>query len=589
MAFCPHCGAEVKDTDVFCKSCGGMQGGSEPRARVDEAYPALRIRRLRRAGSQRYGRPTTGKKAQPGSPLPDGPSHPHEAPQDMEAATIISRPGFSDLEPEAYPSKGQEKEAVGGHGRGRYQALEPRGPQGEPRPGAPGPPGLRVRTGVPAKSSAKQRTGRWDKAGSGGSERDPEVEEAIIPQDVQARYAGLGQRGPHPEGDPRSPVEERSRLISPRRSDVGRKPGPASDEDDALMAEIARGYSREYLGREGWNAGAIWDSVRYTFRMAGKRAARPLAARRLRRERTARERIRQDQLTDLGELALGLRELENEPLEGFRDRFLEIQQEEEMREEELEEERRRLEDAERAFAEAERKHALQEEEEGAELAGLQDQLRPEEAAYRGALKKAQAADEDARAIAQQMDRAQSELRTLSQRPGSGQEVARLRARVDRWSSERDALLAEAPRLAAMADDLLPRIDQLRKEVARAKQNLRDHREAWAQREAEHRRERNRLGQEMERLGVAKEGLAGKRRALWLECGRQLDIDRPSHDHLEESYQALDRIGIEIRRIDEEIAIATAPPGPHNYDAFIRAGVALSVGLLLFILILLAVA
>jgi chromosome segregation ATPase len=358
--------------------------------------------------------------------------------------------------------------------------------------------------------------------------------------------------------------------------------------EDALLAEISRGYSREYLGRDGWTAGALWDSVHYTFRLVGKSASRPLAIRRLQKERASRERVRLDQLVQLGELALGLKDLDSPALGEFRDRLLELEQEVEMRDEEREELKNRLAELDRDNAAAERQHTIEDKELEAQINSTEEKLRPEEAAHRNAITKARAAERDAHSLAQQIDRGQAELRALSGRPGSGQDADRLKDRIGKWEADRRILEEEAPRLVEKAERLLPEIEQLRKELARAQQARRDHREEGIKREAEHRRERSRLVQEMERLNVAKEALAVTRRGLWLECGRQVDIDRPLHDNLEEIYHVIDHTIAEIHRFDREIEIAQAHPGPPSYDALKRAGVALSGLLFLFILLLVIV-
>lgn len=492
----------------------------------------------------------------------------------MDTATVLARPSFADVEPEAQVEPPLTSDAPSSGQAGRYRALDPTASKGPSQ-------AVRGRSGIRSKQVGTRPEGSW------GTAREPPVDPSQAAangedlQRVSQRYAGLSPRAlPTDRRDAADPA----RLAAPRRSELGRK-GLADPDDDALLAEISRGYSREYRGREGWSAGALWDSLSYTFRLAGRSASRPLAIRRLQRERAARERVRQDQLVQLGELALGLTDLKTPVLDEFRDRLLEIDQEVEMREEEREELNTRLADADRDHAAAERQHALVDQELTAQCNSAEEQLRPEEAAHRNAMTKARAAEKDALALGQQIDRAQAELRALGQRPGSGQEVARLKDRIGKWEADRRILEEEAPRLAEKAERLLPEIELHRKEVARAQQARRDHREEGIRREAQHRRERSRLMQEMERLNLAKETLAAARRGLWLECGRQIDIDRPSHDHLMEMYHVVDHTAAEIRRIDQESEIAGSHPGPPSWDAITRALVALSAALVVFILFL----
>ena len=149
----------------------------------------------------------------------------------------------------------------------------------------------------------------------------------------------------------------------------------------------------------------------------------------------------------------------------------------------------------------------------------------------------------------------------------------------------DAPLTEDHLAALAALPGITVIEQLRKELARAQQARRDHREEGVKREAEHRRERSRLMQEMERLNVVKAALSATRRGIWLDCGRQIEIDRPTHDRLEEIYHVIDHTAVEIRRIEKEIEIARSRPDPPSWDALKRAGVALSVVFVLVILFL----
>lgn len=311
-----------------------------------------------------------------------------------------------------------------------------------------------------------------------------------------------------------------------------------------------------------------------------------MAVRRLRRERAERERVRQDQLSELGEVALSLRDLTTPLLDDYRDRLVELHHEQEMREDEVDALTQRLEESRRDFSRDDRQHAVDTEEIEGRIKSGEDRLRPVESDFRSALKKARAAEEDARALGQQIDRARAELSQLSSRTGTGEEMARLKARADRWTSERDGLLQEVPRLEAKAAELEPEIDRLRKEVERSRQDLQDHRDAGLQAEAEYKREKQRLEGEIERIRVAVETLATERRSLFLECGRQLDIDRPAHDHLEDIYQELDTTAVEIRRIDQEVEIAQAKPGP-DWNALTRAGVVLGGFFLILLLVIVA--
>ena len=181
---------------------------------------------------------------------------------------------------------------------------------------------------------------------------------------------------------------------------------------------------------------------------------------------------------------------------------------------------------------------------------------------------------DARALARQIDHARGELSSVSGAETGGDEASRLKARVERWSSERDGLLREVPRLEEKAAALEPEIERLRGDAERSKSAEREHREASHHKEAEHKREVQRLEGEVERIRVAISNISGQRRALFQECGRQLDIDRPVHDHLEEIYGELDATAAEIRRFVHEIEIAQAKPEPLDFGALTRAAVAL---------------
>ncbi len=661
MPFCPHCGAEVFETDAFCKACGTslLSGRRAPLRRqpdaepadpgpgaaakpsddgppVDDRYPALRMRRLRRAGSRHH---TQAPPPDAGSAVPE---------EDMEAATLIARPKFDDIveDPgDAAPPAGTVAPEPYRPGR-RYVAeeLEAPPPSRPPKGGSPfhdepDPAPTRSRTlrdappfsdeGVPddvdllpppartpppasrrrpyaglqpqdeedlLHRDVRHRSGLYPKAGAEERPAPPWApgEEAEAGADdetreaIRRRYAGLDREADEPGVTTLRPRRtEPSRLTSPRRSDIQDKGVTEKYEDDALLAELARTYSREYTGREGWSPGALLDSTSYAFRLLGKKAGRTMAIRRLRRERTEREQVRQDQLTELGEVALSLRDLDTPLLQDYRDRLTELRQEQEMREDEVDALNHRIEESRRERTAAERQHTADTEEIEGQIKQAEDRLRPVEVDYRTALKKARAAEEDARALGQQIDRARAELHQLSNRSGSGEEVTRLKARVDRWGVERDGLLQEVPKLESRAAELEPEIDRLRKEAERCRQDLRDHRDAGIQAEAEHKREKQRLEGEVERIRIAIENVATARRTLFLECGRQLDIDRPAHDHLEEIYQELDTTAGDIRRIDQEVEIARSKPGPPDWNAVTRAAVVLGGLFLLVILVILA--
>jgi predicted nucleic acid-binding Zn-ribbon protein len=329
--------------------------------------------------------------------------------------------------------------------------------------------------------------------------------------------------------------------------------------------------------------------VRYAFRLAGKKAGRTMAIRRLTRERAERERIRQNQLGELGELALSVTHLDSALLDEYREPLAALRKEQEMREDEVEALNNRIEESRREFAEDERRRAAEIEELEGRIEDAESRLRPVESDYRNALKKARAAEEDARALGQQIDRGKAELNQLGKRSGTEEEASRLKARVERWISEREGLNQEVPRLQAKAADLEPEIERLREEAQKARQDLRDHRDAALQKEAESRREQQRLQAEVERIRVAIENLGSRRRNLYLDCGRQLDIDRPDHQRLDPIYQELDETVESIRRIDQELEMAEATPTPPDWSALTRAGVALGGVFLILILLMLAFA
>ncbi|MFH2006885.1 MAG: hypothetical protein ABI333_09905 [bacterium] len=631
MPYCPECGSDALATDAFCEGCGAslIRGqrqplsrspsaaepgaAAEPSGQIESAYPALRMGRLRRRGQR--SRPNVRADA------PKERTAPVALENDLEPATILSRPDFDDVrEPEPPPSTGQRyvSEELE-HEREEPRRPKPPAPFEDPPHTAPrrhrtapmdafadeplAPPAreptpprkprvtgydalaprdverehsLRV-TNRPEISQKKDATRRRDEWGTADESRQVQR-----PQDVSdtrkrlsERFAGLDldieDSATEPPGKRRM---DRGRLTSPRRTDVRTKGIAAEYEEDAVLSELAKHYSREYTGREGWNPGAFSDSIAYTFRVVGRTAGRSMAVRRLRKDREARERVRLDQLSELGEVALSLRNLDTPLLDDYRSRLLELHHEQEMREDEVDSLNQQVEESRRSFAQTERhNHALRDQL-GTQTKGAEDKLRPVEADYRAALKKARAAEDDARALGRQIDHARGELSSLTNKEGAGDEAARLKPKIERWTSERDGLLREVPRLNELAAGLEPEIERLRKDLDRHKQQEREHRETVLNQEAEHKREVQRLEAEVERIRVAIEKISGQRRTLFQECGRQLDIDRPDHDHLEEIYGELDATATEMRRIDHEIEIAQAKPVPLDYGALARAGVAL---------------
>jgi len=476
-----------------------------------------------------------------------------------------------------------------------YREISPEEPQVEQVPGASvrQDPGRRNEIPPKRRSAGQEHHSGHDVAADEGAWEVAGESLVTTRDEIRQRYAGLGEEptgahahkaGARSHRAPRDP----GRLASPRRPDVlAKRIQPFADED-ALLAEIAERYSRAYGGRAGWSPGAMLDSLLYAGRLARRHAGKPLALRRLRQTRAARVRLRQDQLSELGEIALALRDLDTPLLDTYRERLLDLHKEEELREDEIDALNQRIEEARRDFARATRQHQTEAEALDAAIREAEEALRPAEAEHRAALKTARAALEDTRALEQQIDRARAELHRLSKTPGQGDETARLEARMERWTAERDTLVRELPRLEAKAADMEPELSRLRKERDRRRQALRDHREAGMQAEAEHKRERSRLRAEVERIRVAVEQLAADRRALYLECGRQLDIDRPDHDHLEEVYREIDATAAEIRRIDQEMEIAQSSPGQPDWAALGRAAAVLG-GLLLIIVLIAATA
>jgi predicted nucleic acid-binding Zn-ribbon protein len=547
--------------------------------------------------------------------------------EDMEAATIVARPRFDDIEepePEASAPAGAAPEngpgpdprAARARIRRRYAGLE-RGAaeQGVPADDAarPDPGGRGARDAIAPAAVGRDEDGRdgdereedWrdskEHDGKGHDddwrdedERDDDERDDDERDDDDDESGDGGRaRAGRPSDRGRGGAKARPRSAAATgaagyRYDDEDRPG-ADLDDDALIDELHRTYSRAYRGRQGWSPGALWDSVRYAFRLARKTAGRTVAVRRLTRERAERERVRQDQLRDLGELALSSDALDSPLLDEYRDQLAALQKDQEMREDEVEALNRRIEEARREHADDERRRAGEIEELEGRIENAESRLRPVEADYRNALKKARAAEEDARALEQQIDRGKGELNQLAKRSDAeaSEEAARLRARLERWSSEREGLQQEVPRLQAKAADLEPEIERLRQEAQQARQDLRDHRDAGLQKEAEHKREQQRLEAEVERIRVVIENLGNQRRTLYLDCGRQLDIDRPDHARLEESYQQLDDTAASIHRIDQEREIAQAKPDSPDWSALTRAGVALGGVFLILIILMLA--
>jgi len=517
----------------------------------------------------------------------------------MEPATIIARPDFDDIEAEEPNGRPASSAAH------RYvsEELEPVDPDRIPEPTAPFEdhrpqprqtrklteprPLTTVYGALDSTRSAEPqsvRLQRRDRLVDKAAERsDSRWNEAAEPQELVQRRTALKERFAGPDLDIEDVADEpatghrrvdRARLTGGRRSAIHTKRLAGSPEDDFVLSELAKQYSREYTGRTGWSGGAIADSVAYAFRAMGRTAGRTMSIRRLRKEREGRERTRTEQLSELGEVALSLRDLENALLGDYRSRLADLHQDQEMREDEVDSLNQQIENSRRNQTQAERQAQTQADDLASQTKVADEKLRPVETGYRTALKAARSAEEDARALARQVDHARGELSRMSGAETSGDEAARLKARVERWTSEREGLLREVPRLEEKAAALEPEIERLRKDAERSKAAERDHREAASGQEAEHKREVQRLEGEVERIRVAIENISGQRRTLFQECGRQLDIDRPDHDHLEEIYGELDATAAEIRRIDHEIEIAQAKPEPLDIGAVTRAAVAL---------------
>ncbi len=536
----------------------------------------------------------------------------------MDTATIIARPNFDDIEDEddartPRTTAGQrfvseELETNEDRVPEPPAPFEDRKPQPrstrkltEPRPlttvyGALGD--SRNAEERPVRLGRRDTlTGKAEKRSDADWDKGAESRELAQRRDaLKDRFSGPALDDEDEDDEniaPGAPITEmrrkdRARLTGGRRSDINTKRLTSSPEDDLVLSEVAKQYSREYTGREGWTGGAIVDSVAYAFRIMGRTAGRTMAIRRLRKDREARERIRSDQLSELGEVALSLRDLDNALLDDYRNRLLELHQDQELREDEVDSLNQQIESSRRNFTQAERHAQTDNDELESQTKLNEENLRPVETSYRAALKAARSAEEDARALARQIDHARGELSRMSGAETSGDEAARLKARTERWTSERDGLLREVPRLEEKAAALEPEIERLRKDVERSKSAAREQREEAALLEAEHKREVQRLEGEVERIRVAIENISGQRRTLFSECGRQLDIDRPDHDHLEEIYGELDATAGEIRRFDHEIEIAQAKPEPLDYGALTRAGVAFFGAISIFALLIWAI-
>jgi len=620
---------------------GGPAESAKPEGsdRVEEAYPALRMGRLRRM-SQRHRkgrrsgpaatpdpsqvnttepntpepraseprppepRPPEPRASEPRPPEPRPPepraSRTAEVDEDMEPATIIARPDFDDVKDEdtaRQPSSVAPLPYVS-------EELEPEVAERLPKPQAPfedhrpvprqtrnlpeeRPPLTTVYGALDGERPDDQKSVRLNRRDQLPSKSEPrsdsEWDKAAEHQELVQRRTALKERFAGPDLDIEDAAEEPatghrrvdpSRLTGGRRSAVHTKRLAGNPEEDLMLSQVAMQYSREYTGRVGWTGGAIVDSVTYAFRVVGRTAGRTMAIRRLRKERERRERIRTDQLSELGEVALSLRDLDNALLDDYRNRLLELHHDQEMREDEVDSLNQQVETSRRNFTQAERHGQTESDELESQTKLTEENLRPVETGYRAAMKAARGAEEDARALARQIEHARRELNGMSGAEASGDEAGRLKARVEHWTSERDGILREVPRLEEKAAALEPEIERLRKETVRSKAAEREQREATLQHEAEHKREVQRLEGEVERIRVVIQNISGQRRNLFQECGRQLDIDRPAHDHLEEIYGELDATATEVRRFDHEIEIAQAKPEPLDFGALTRAAVAL---------------
>lgn len=621
---CDACGAsQINDRDpirTVAAHADGPHETAEPDesvvdGRVDHAYPALRMGRLRRTSQRhRQGRrsgtasaPAPGPQEDAPEPRTDGPGSPPPEPPtvlgseagDMEPATIIARPDFDDIEveePDQPPASLAAQRYVS-------EELEPVAPERGPEPTAPfedrrpqprqtrkltdARPLTTVYGALDSARSSEPRSVRLDQRdrlpGKSAERSDSTWNKSAEPQELVQRRSALKERFAGPDLDIEDVADtpatghrrvDRARLTGGRRSAIHTKRLAGSPEDDLVLSELAKQYSREYTGRAGWSAGAIADSVTYAFRVMGRTAGRTMSIRRLRKEREGRERVRTEQLSELGEVALSLRDLDNALLNDYRSRLLELHHDQEMRADEVDSLNQQIENSRRNHTQAERHAQTVSDELESQTKVAEEKLRPVETSYRTALKAARSAEEDARALARQVDHTRGEVSRMSGAETNGDEAARLKARVERWTSERDGLLREVPRLEEKAAALEPEIERLRKDAERSKGAEREHREATLGQEVEHKREVQRLEGEVERIRVAIENISGQRRTLFHECGRQLDIDRPDHDHLEEIYGELDATAAEIRRIDHEVEIAQAKPEPMDYGAVTRAAVAL---------------
>jgi predicted nucleic acid-binding Zn-ribbon protein len=512
--------------------------GPQPAApgQLSAAYPALRRNRLRVLPRRER---TVGIEHLGAAGAVDAPpTGADEAP-----ATIFVRAGEA-----AAPAAATPGPRSGGV-RGRYRALTATEPMGSP---------------PPAELAAEYRARVAERAGQGPAEwSSPGA--AAAPDGgrsrLESQYRGLG-------AEPAA-----GRLAHRRRLDE--VPGRIRDveAEEAELEAISERYSREYTGRDGWTPGAFWDSVRYVAQGLGRSANRTVAVRRLRKARESEERKRQRLLCDLGEHALATIGLEEPGMETYHERLAHLNQEQAGLEDEIAALGVQIEETRREFTAAERELQHEHAELEGQLRGVEDKLRPTESDYRAALKKARAAEEDARALGRQIDHGRAQLNTLADQKTAAEEVVRLRAKVDRWVADRDGLQQEIPRLEERAAQLTPEIERLRGETERLRQADRQNREALDLRAAEHKQEVRRLQDEVERRRAAIEQLGSDRRILYLECGRQLDIDRPGEPALAEGFAAVDETLDRQRKIDLEIEIAQARPDPWDREAVKRAVIA----------------
>jgi septal ring factor EnvC (AmiA/AmiB activator) len=301
------------------------------------------------------------------------------------------------------------------------------------------------------------------------------------------------------------------------------------------------------------------------------------------------ERERQRMLCDLGERAMALPDFDHPALADYRRQLEELDREASRRGDDIDVHAVQIEEQQREFTAAERElqHAHAEIE--AHARELEAKLRPMDVDYRAAVKKARAAEEDARTLARQIDVAKGQLTRLSAGSAATEETVRLKARLDRWAAQREELLAEVPRLEERATQLQPEIERLRQDLERTRAEARENRADLDGKITENKRELRRLNEEIDRLKASVEELVGTRRAIWLECGRQLDIDRPNDERLFEHYERVDGQGARQRRLDLELQVVREPPAPPDTSALTRAGVCLAGGFILLILLIVAIA